>query len=75
MGRANRNFGDDPTFRGPGLENFNPGSNTSEDWGVVRQVDGHEPYETGMDGSNVHVPDSNVSPGWNDPIGVKVEDD
>lgn len=72
MTRANRNLGDDATLSavGGGLDNFNPGG---ADFGVVRIVDGHEPYETGIDGSNVHQP-SGGSPQWNDPIGPKVED-
>lgn len=72
MSRANRDFGDTPDINskvpGPG---FNPGG---DDFGVVRMIDGHLPYETGMDGSNVHVPSAG-DPLWNDPIGVKVEDD
>lgn len=60
--RANRNFGDDPEIRG--VHNFNPGGN---DFGVIRQVDGHNPTATGADGSNIHVPSAG-SPEWNDPI-------
>lgn len=70
MSRANRNFGDDAVIRGPGLDAFNPGG---ADFGVVRAVDGHEPYEGGIEGSNVHQPSAG-SPEWNDPLGVKVED-
>lgn len=70
MGRANRNFGDDPTITGPGLDEFNPGGS---DFGVIRMIDGHDPYETGTDGSNVHQPSAG-SPEWRDPKGVTVED-
>lgn len=69
MGRANRNFGDDPTFDGPGLDAFNPGGG---DFGIVRIIDGHDPYKVGEDGSNVHVPSAG-SPEWNDPVGPEVE--
>lgn len=71
MGRANRNFGDNGEIRGAGLTGFNPGG---DDFGVVRQVDGHDPFKGGLEGSNVHVPSAG-SPGWDDPVGVTVEDD
>ena len=73
MTRANRNFGDDdPVIRavGGGLEGFNPGG---EDFGVVRQVDGHNPTATGMEGSNVHQP-SAPRPQWDDPISQESPD-
>lgn len=68
MSRANRNFGtSDSSIRG--VHNFKPGGG---DFGVVRMIDGHDPYETGADGSNVHVPSAG-SPGWDDPVGPEVE--
>ena len=67
MTRANRNLGDDAEIRG--IHNFNPGGS---DFGVVRIVDGHYPYEGGTEGSNVHQPSAG-DPGWDDPIGVEVE--
>lgn len=70
MGRANRSFSstDQPT---PGVDGFNPGG---DDFGVVRMVDGHDPFKTGIEGSNVHQPSAG-SPEWDDPVGVTVECD
>lgn len=71
MSRADRNFGEnDPEFRGPGLHGFAPGG---DDFGVVRQIDGHDPFKGGIEGSNVHVPSAG-DPGWHDPIGPAVND-
>ncbi len=69
MSRANRNLGSDNAT--PGIEGFNPGG---DDFGVVRIIDGHDPYKVGTDGSNVHQP-SGGDPQWHDPIGVTVETD
>lgn len=69
MTRANRNLGSDNAQ--PGVPGFNPGG---DDFGVVRIIDGHEPYATGLDGSNVHQA-TGGDPGWHDPIGVTVETD
>lgn len=72
MSRANRNFGEeDPTISavGGGLDAFNPGG---DDFGVVRTVDGHDPFKGGIEGSNVHVPSAG-DPGWDDPVGPAVE--
>lgn len=71
MTKANRNFGEDPTITGPGLDAFNPGGS---DFGVVRQVDGHIPFEVGAEGSAIHQP-TGPDPQWNDPIGPAVQDD
>lgn len=64
MTRANRDFAE-TTQALPAIDNFNPGG---DDFGVVRQIDGHNPKFTGADGSNVHVPSSDVDPRWNDPF-------
>lgn len=72
MARANRNFGEkDPQFRGSPLHGFSPGG---ADFGVVRTIDGHDPYEGGIEGSNVHQPSAG-DPGWNDEVGVTVDCD
>lgn len=69
MGRANRNLGsNNPT---PTIDGFNPGG---DDFGVIRSIDGHDPYKVGIDGSNVHVPSSSEDPGWHDLTGIPVED-
>ena len=68
MGRANRSFSSQSA---PMPEGFNPGG---DDFGVVRILDGHDPYEIGLEGSNVHQPSSSVDPGWHDQAGVPVED-
>jgi len=71
MSRANRNFSSTPQTQPSPCHGFNPGG---DDFGVVRIVDGHDPYETGSEGSNVHVPSSSTGPGWDDAAGVPVED-
>lgn len=70
--RANRNFGEeDPTISavGGGLDGFNPGG---DDFGVIRQVDGHDPYEIGREGANVHAPSAG-DPQWDTPVGPAVD--
>lgn len=69
MSRANRNFGTPQPQ--PTIPNFNPGG---DDFGVVRIIDGHDPYQIGCEGSNVHVPSSSTGPGWMDEAGLPVED-
>lgn len=61
MGRANRSFSsiNQPT---PGVPGFNPGG---ADFGVVRMVDGHDPFRNGIEGSNVHQPSAG-DPMWHD---------
>ena len=75
MSRANRDPREGHPSTHPTIEGFVGGSNAEEDYGVVRIFDGHDPYKIGIEGSNVHVPESDASPEWDDPVGVQVEDD
>lgn len=64
MTRANRDLASESQPL-PSIDGFNPGG---DDFGVVRQIDGHNPRFIGEEGSNVHVPSSDVDPRWHDPF-------
>lgn len=69
MGRANRDFSSTRQST-PSIPGFNPGG---DDFGVIRMVDGHDPYALGSDAANVHAPNAG-DPMWHDEVGVTVED-
>lgn len=54
MPRRNHSFADDPQPY-PTVEGFSPGG---EDAGYIRMIDGHDPWEGGVEGANVHQPSS-----------------
>ncbi len=62
MTRANRDFAE-TSQPWPKIPGFNPGG---DDFGVVRMIDGHNPTETGEEGSNVHVPSAARVGDWDD---------
>jgi len=64
MARANRNLGTEQPI--PTIAGFNPGG---DDFGVIRQIDGHGPFELGCDGANVHAPSAG-DPMWHESVSV-----
>lgn len=69
MTRANRDFSSTPQSI-PTIPGFNPGG---DDFGIIRQVDGHDPYNLGIEGSNVHQP-SAPREDWGGMEGLPVTD-
>lgn len=58
---------DDPTPYPKPHPAFNPGGG---DPGVIRMIDGHDPYSGGIEGANVH----HRGEGVGEPVGLPVED-
>ena len=65
MTRANRDFSSTPQAT-PTVPGFTGGSAAREPWGIVRMIDGHDPSNLGIDGSNVHDPSAGA-PEWDSP--------
>lgn len=70
MAEGNHSFSDDDQTYPTPTPGFSPGG---EDFGVIRMVDGHDPWAGGSAGANVHRPSAG-RPSFGPPVGQPVEE-
>lgn len=72
MAEGNHDFSDDDQAYPVPTPGFAPGG---ADFGVIRIVDGHDPWAGGSKGANVHRPSAGRPRDFGPPVGEPVDDD